>query len=156
PRRHQRQKHQHRSKCPPPYRKSHFSYSYPLRSFRSDPGFTVATPGGELVPALGFHKFGPAAVEIAEGVLARFGLGDVHHRAGDAQALRLVIRDLVTETLLIAVGVASRDRAAAGGVRVVPVLHVVLLGHPAGAGITDVIVAQEILDLPGSRLVDKI
>src|SRR5207302_3525273 len=61
-------------------------------------GYRLAVaPGGELVPALGFHELGPAAVEVAEIVLARFRLGDVHHRARDAQALGLVILDLVAE-----------------------------------------------------------
>src|SRR5437762_11791640 len=48
-----------------------------------------------------------------------------------------------------------RDRAAARGMRIVPVLHIVLFGHAARAGIADVIVAQEILDLGRRVLVDK-
>src|SRR6516225_4638785 len=119
-------------------------------------GAAVMAPGRERVPAVSLHEFGPAAVEVTQIVLARFGLGDIHHRTGDAQPLRLVILNLETEPLLVAVGVAPRDRAATRCVRVVPVLHVVLLGHPSRAGITDVVVAQEILDLRRCRLVDQV
>ncbi len=89
-------------------------------------------------------------------MLARFGVGDVHHRAGDAQPLPFEILDLEPLPLLVAVGMTPRDHPAARGMGVVPVFHVVLLGQPAGPGIADVVVAQEILDLLRCRLVDKI
>src|SRR5438132_12984239 len=62
----------------------------------------------------------------------------------------------MAEALLVAVGMAPRDRAAAGGMGVVPVLHVVLLGQPGGPRIADVIVAQERLDLWRCRGVDQV
>src|SRR5215472_5478630 len=50
----------------------------------------------------------------------------------------------------------ARGRTTACGMRIVPVLHVVLLGHAARAGIADVVVAQEILDLRRCDAVDEI
>src|SRR4051812_2891098 len=44
----------------------------------------LGAPSGELVPAVGFHEFGPAAIEIAHRLLARLHLGDVDDLAGDA------------------------------------------------------------------------
>src|SRR5262249_20226424 len=58
-------------------------------------------------------------------------------------------------SLLIAIGVPARDRAAARRMRVVPILHVVLLGHATRAGIADVVIAQEVLDLGRRVLVDQ-
>src|SRR5207248_8626984 len=65
-------------------------------------------------------------------------------------------RDLVSQPLLVAVGVAPRNRAAACSMRVVPVLHVVLLGQPGRTRIADVIVAQEGFDLGWRCRVDEI
>src|SRR6202040_25202 len=89
-------------------------------------------------------------------MLAGFGLGDVHHRPWNMKPLPFVSLSLEAETLLIAVRIAPRDRAAAGGMGVVPVLHVVLLGHAGGTGIADVVVAQEILDLWRGGAVDHV
>src|SRR3984885_7831316 len=50
---------------------------------------------------------------------------------------------------------APGDRAAAGGMGVVPVFHVVLLGHAGRARVANVVVAQEILDLLRRVAVDK-
>src|SRR5260370_4102894 len=108
------------------------------------------------MPAVGFHELGPAPVEVAQIVLAGFCLADVHDRPGNTQPLPFIFLGLEAETLLVAVGVAPRDRPAAGGMRVVPVFHVVLLGHAGGAGIADVVIAQEILDLRRRRAVDHI
>src|SRR5204862_5711705 len=84
------------------------------------------------------------------------GLGDVHNRAWNMQALPFVILGLEAEALLVAVGVTPRDGPAAGGMRIVPVFHVVLLGHAGGTGIADVVVAQEVLYLPWRRRIDQI
>src|SRR6266446_4860078 len=115
-----------------------------------------APPRRQVVPALGVHELRPAAVEVPEVVLARPRLGDVHHRARDAEAVPLVVLDLVAQALLVAVGVAPRDGAAAGRVRVVPVLHVVLFRQSGGPGIADVVLAQEVLHLGGRVGVDEI
>src|SRR5689334_12942063 len=72
------------------------------------------------------------------------------------QPLPFVSLGLETETLLVTIGVAAGDRAAAGGVRVVPIFHVVLLGHAGGTGIADVVIAQEILDLLRRGAVDHV
>src|SRR5580700_8513884 len=88
-------------------------------------------------------------------MLAGFGLGDVHHRPWNMKPLPFVSLGLEAETLLIAVRIAPRDRAAAGGMGVVPVLHVVLLGHAGRPGIADVVVAQEIFDGLRRVAVDK-
>src|SRR5262249_42057143 len=58
-------------------------------------------------------------------------------------------------TLVVVVGIAPGDRAAARRMGVVPVFHVVLLGHAGRAGIADVIVAQELLDLAGRLAIDE-
>src|SRR5215469_10762419 len=72
------------------------------------------------------------------------------------QPLPFVILGLEAEALLIAVGIAPGDRTAARGMRVVPILHVVLLGHAGGTGIADVVLAQKILDLRRRGAVDEI
>src|SRR4029077_15690094 len=51
---------------------------------------------------------------------------------------------------------AARDGAAAGGMSVVPVLHVVLLGQPGRTRVAYVVVAQEILDRGWCRGVDQV
>src|ERR1700732_778785 len=89
-------------------------------------------------------------------MLAGFGLGDVHHCPWNMKPLPFVSLGLEAETLLIAVRMAPRDRAAAGGMGVVPVLHVVLLGHAGGTGVADVVVAQEILDRRWGGAVDHV
>src|SRR5437763_440152 len=72
------------------------------------------------------------------------------------QPLPFVPLGLEAEALLVAVRIAPRDSAAAGGMRVVPVLHIVLLGHPGGTGVADVVIAQEVLDLGWRGAVDHI
>src|ERR1700744_1268859 len=46
---------------------------------------------------------------------------------------------------LVGIRIAPCYHAAAGGMRIVPVLHVVLLGHARRTRITDVVVAGEVL-----------
>src|SRR5690349_4863791 len=84
-------------------------------------------PGGELRPVVSFHELGPSAVEVAHRLLARLGLGEVDHLARHAEALIDVVGDGRAASLVVVVGIAPGDRAAARGMRVVPVLHVVLL-----------------------------
>src|ERR1700730_2709841 len=89
-------------------------------------------------------------------MLAGFGLGDVHPWPWNRKPLPFVSLGLEAETLPIAVRIAPCDRAAARGMGVVPVLHVVLLGHAGGTGVADVVVAQEILDLRRGGAVDHV
>src|SRR5262245_23687254 len=60
------------------------------------------------------------------------------------------------EAHLVVVGILACDGASARGVRVVPVLHVVLLGEPRRAGVADVVLAEEPLDLWRRVRVDEI
>src|SRR5205814_10380749 len=80
----------------------------------------------------------------------------VHDRPRKFQPLPFVSLGLEAETLLIAVRIAPRDRAAARGMRIVPVFHVILLGHAGRTGIADVVIAQEIVDLRRRRTVDQV
>src|SRR5262245_26905991 len=73
----------------------------------------TAAPGGELRPVVGLHELGPTAVEVARRLLARLHLGEVDHLAGHAQALVGVIGDGSAAALIVVVGMAPRDRAAA-------------------------------------------
>src|SRR4030081_3594019 len=52
-------------------------------------------PGRQLGPALGLHELGPAPVQIAQIVLARFRLGQIHDPAGQAQPVPFVLLDFV-------------------------------------------------------------
>src|SRR5260370_32680147 len=81
------------------------------------------------MPAVGFYELGPAPVEVAQIVLAGFCLGDVHDRPRNMQPLPFIFLGLEAVALLVAVGVAPRDRPAAGGMPVVPDLLIVQLGH---------------------------
>src|SRR5204863_1200859 len=60
------------------------------------------------------------------------------------------------EPHLVVVGILARRGAAAGGVRVVPVFHVVLLGQPGRTRVADVVVTEEILHLGRRVGVDEI
>src|SRR5262245_58785356 len=80
----------------------------------------------EILPALGFHELLPAAVEAALVLLARAGLGHIADQARELEAVVLEVGDLAPPTHLVVVRVSPRDGASARGVRVVPVLHVVL------------------------------
>src|SRR5262249_22304449 len=124
----------------------------PVNSLRR--GEVIAAPGHQFVPTVGCHEFGPAAVEVSHGLFARLHLGYVDHLARHPQSLIFVVAHRGAVALVVIVGVAAGDRAAAGGVRVVPILHVALLGHAAGAGIADVVVAQEFLDLARRIAID--
>src|SRR5438552_14422494 len=118
-----------------------FSIGAPLAATRDAlfrGGAVVVAPGHQLVPAVGLHELGPAAVEIARRLLAGAHIGDVDDLARDPKPLPFEIFDRGADALLVSVGMAARDRAAAGGMRVIPVFHVVLLGHAARAGIADV------------------
>src|SRR5215831_2182905 len=102
--------------------------SIPLSLFTLFRRFSTAgaAPAHQFVPAFGFHKLGPAAVEIAQIVLARFWLGEVADHSGNPESLPFVIFDLGPHPLLVIVRITARNRAAAGGMCVIPVLHVVL------------------------------
>src|SRR5258708_32350704 len=75
---------------------------------------SVAAPIHQLVPAIGLHELGPAAVEIARRLLAGAHIGDVDDVAGDAQPLPFEIVDRGADPLLVGIGMPPRDRAAAG------------------------------------------
>src|SRR5437763_919124 len=112
-------------------------------------------PRRQLVPAVGFHELGPAAVEVAHRFLARLGFCDVDHPAREAQPLPFEVLLGSAEPHLVGIRIASGDGPAARLVGVGPVLHVVLLGHPRRAGIADIIVAQDIFDFLRRLAIDE-
>src|SRR5438477_8523651 len=76
--------------------------------------------GIDVVPAVRFHELQPAAEPAALGALAEY----VGGLAGDGG-----VEDAGLERHLVVVGIAASDHALARVRGVVPVLHVVLLGH---------------------------
>src|SRR3954447_23427869 len=112
-------------------------------------------PRRQLGPAGGFHELGPAAVEVAHRLLARLGFCDVDHPAWKAQPLPFEILLGGAEPRLIGIRIAPGNGPAARLVRVVPVLHVVLLGHPRRTGVADVIIAQEVFDFLRRLAIDE-
>src|SRR5262245_34264302 len=124
----------------------------PQSSFRR---LALMAPGRELRPVVGLHELGPAAIEVAHRLLARLHLGEVDHLARHAEPLIGIVGHGGAATLVVVVGIAPGDRAAARRMGVVPVFHVVLLGHAGRAGVADVIVAQELLDLAGRLAIDE-
>src|SRR6185369_2375703 len=111
---------------------------------------TRRSPGPEILPASGLHELAPARVEAALVVLAR-RTGHDADPAGELEAVVLEAVRRAAQAHLVVVGILAGDGAAAGGVRVVPVLHVVLLGQARRARVADVVVAEEVLDL-GRRI----
>src|SRR5262245_10263553 len=103
----------------------------------------------QLVPAVHLHVVRPPLVEGARVLLARDGL--LRHDAGND-----AMSSTGAETGLVVIRALARDRAATRVVSVVPVLHVVLLGHATGARIAHVVLAQEPPDFLGGALVDEI
>ena len=63
----------------------------------------ASAPSGQLVPAFGFHEFGPAPVEVAQIVLAGLRFGDVHDRPWNVHPLPFVFLGLEADALLVAV-----------------------------------------------------
>src|SRR6185312_458480 len=112
-------------------------------------------PRREVAPASRRHELAPAPIEVARRLLARLHLGDVDDPPRHLEPLIFETVDRGAAPLLVIVGIAPRDRAAAGGMGVVPVFHVVLLGHPGRPGVADVVVAQELLDLARRLAVDE-
>src|ERR1700712_4073251 len=62
----------------------------------------------------------------------------------------------MSEALLVVVREASRDGAEARGGSRRPVLEVVFLGHPGGAGVGHVVLAKRVLDLVGCIRIDEV
>src|SRR5262249_8865704 len=92
----------------------------------------------KVVPAFGVHVFGPALVKDA-GVLLR--AGDI----GSPGAREHIQALLMAGALVVVVGTATRDGAAAGVGGIIPVLSVVLLRHAGGAGVADLVMTQHLL-----------
>src|SRR5487761_1368396 len=104
----------------------------------------------ERAPIVGVHELGPALVEGARILLGAVAPGVA---AGNECVVLVLLR---AEAGLIVIGISPRDGAAARHRRVAPILHVVLLGHAGGPGISDIIAAQEPLGLVRRVLVDEI
>src|SRR5215813_837552 len=83
---------------------------------------------GDLGPALRFHQLAPPRVEATLVVLA-CGVRHDADQAGQPEAVILELARGAAEPHLVVVRMLARDSAAAGRVRVVPVLHVILLGE---------------------------
>src|SRR5262245_14062697 len=104
--------------------------------------------GVEIVPAFGFHEGQPAAKAGPMGLLGH-GMGEAH--AG---------RPLVFKALAVptdeAIGDRLGDGAPAGGVDVVPVLHVVRFGDAGGAVVAHHVMPLGVLYVLGRVLVHRV
>src|SRR5499426_429506 len=98
------------------------------------------------IRARSIHVRGPALVE-APLVLLGDAVGE-HSRT-------VVGPVLLAEAHLVVVGVAPRDDTFAGEGGVVPVLHVVLLGHPSRTRIAQVVVPEHVLHLRRCIAIDQ-
>src|SRR6058998_630446 len=96
----------------------------------------IVAPPVSGIRARPIHVRGPALIE-ATLVLLGDPIGE-HSRA-------VVGSIVLAEAHLVVVGVAPRDDPLAGERGVVPVLHVVLLGHPGRSRIAEVIVPEDVL-----------
>src|SRR2546428_12320974 len=96
----------------------------------------IVAPPVSRIRARPIHVRGPALVE-ATLVLLGDSIGE-HPRA-------VVGPIVLPEAHLVVVGVAPRDDPLAGERGVVPVLHVVLLGHPGRSRIAEVIGPEHVL-----------
>src|SRR3989441_1915342 len=96
----------------------------------------IVAPPVPGIRARSIHVRGPALVEAAL-VLLGNSIGE-HPRA-------VVGSIVLPEAHLVVVGVAPRDDPLAGERGVVPILHVVLLGHPGRPRIAQVIVPEHVL-----------
>src|ERR671923_2286578 len=104
--------------------------------------------GVEIVPAFGFHEGQPAAKAGPMGLLGH-GMGEAH--AG---------KPLIFKALAMPADEAIRERlgdgAPAGGVDIVPVLHVVRFGYAGGGGVAHHVMSLGILDVLGRVLVHRV
>src|SRR5262249_45815417 len=123
------------------YRKSSTSCRTSSRSM------SLTASSLERVPAGRLHELPPAPVVAALVVLAGVGDGHVGDGARQRQAVVLERARGAPQAHLVVIRMLPRDRPAAGLVGVVPVLHVVLLGESRRPGISDVVMAQEVLHL---------
>src|SRR5262249_22546156 len=78
---------------------------------KSRPPTSLGRPAtaADRAPAIRCHEIGPAAVQVAQIVLARSGIGQVHHPAGEGKAVPLEIVDFVAHSLLVIIRVAAGD-----------------------------------------------
>src|SRR5712692_4980028 len=91
-----------------------------------------ASQDPEFFPASGVHELGPALVEGPLVVLAGPGFGHLQHHAWQLKPVVLKVWALTSQAHLIVIRVTPGYHPSAGGMGIVPVLHIVLFGQSAG------------------------